>query len=116
VTRKLVVSRRAESDLDEESEYLGRDDPALAERFLSAAKATFVDLAATPGLGRLREFRSARLRGLRSWRIRSFENWLVFYRVVDETVEIVRVLHGARDLDAAFDEDRDGQGQRPDET
>ncbi|MFH1109840.1 MAG: type II toxin-antitoxin system RelE/ParE family toxin [Planctomycetota bacterium] len=107
MTRKLVVSRPAESDLDEESEYLGRDDPALAERFLAAARATFADLAATPGLGRSRGFRAARLRGLRSWRIRGFENWLVFYRVADETVEIVRVLHGARDLDAAFDQDGD---------
>jgi toxin ParE1/3/4 len=115
VTRKLVVSCPAESDLDELSEYLGRDDPALAERFLAAARATFADLAETPGLGRSREFRAARLRGLRSWRIRSFENRLVFYRVADETVEILRVLHGARDLDAAFDEASDVQERRPDE-
>jgi toxin ParE1/3/4 len=44
-----------------------------------------------------------RLHGLRSWRMRGFESWLVFYRVTEEAVEIVRVLHGARDLEAAFE-------------
>ena len=56
-----------------------------------------------PEMGRLREFSNARLRGLRSWRIRGFEHWLVFYRVTDEAVEVVRVLHGARDLEGLFD-------------
>ena len=111
MTGKLVVSRPAESDLDEQSEYLGRDDPSSAERFLAAAYRAFRDLAETPGLGRLRRFRAARLHGLRSWRVRGFDNWLVFYRVTDNAVEIVRVLHGARDLEAAFEEEAGDEHQ-----
>jgi len=100
MSRPLVVAPQAESDLDELAEYLGRDDRRLAERFLAAADATFADLTVTPGLGGLREFRDVRLQSLRSWRIRGFENWLVFYRVTEEGIEVVRVLHGARDLEA----------------
>ncbi len=33
------------------------------------------------------------------------QNYLIFYRAASEGVEIVRVLHGARDLDALFSDD-----------
>ena len=49
-------------------------------------------------VGRLREFRSARLAGLRSWPVPGFPKHLIFYRVDEDLVEVVRVLHGARDL------------------
>ena len=37
--------------------------------------------------------------GLRSLPV---ENYLIFYRVRDDTVEVLRVIHGARDLGAIF--------------
>jgi toxin ParE1/3/4 len=36
---------------------------------------------------------------VRQWRIKNFQDYLVFYRVQDDRVEILRVLHGARDLE-----------------
>lgn len=38
------------------------------------------------------------------WPVPRFENWLIFYRIDDETLTVVRVLHGARELPAALDE------------
>jgi len=35
---------------------------------------------------------------------RPFENYLIFYRVTDEAVEIIRVLHGAMDFESIFSE------------
>jgi len=29
-------------------------------------------------------------------------NYLLFYRHVDDTIELIRVLHGARDIDRLF--------------
>jgi toxin ParE1/3/4 len=101
--RKLVILPRARAELYDGAEYISVENEDLSRRFLAAADATFADLLATPGLGRVREFHGARLHGLRSWRIRGFENWLVFYRVTEEAVEILRVLHGARDLEALFE-------------
>jgi toxin ParE1/3/4 len=107
MSRAVVKKPSALADLCEAAVYLDEQTTGLGDCFLDASETAFEQLTETPGLGRLREFGSPTLKGLRSWRIRGFDNWLVFYRVADETVEIVRVLHGARDLDAAFDQDGD---------
>jgi toxin ParE1/3/4 len=46
-----------------------------------------------------------RLAGLRVGRVEGFEKHLIFYRPGDDGVEIIRVLHGARDIDSVLDED-----------
>ena len=56
-----------------------------------------------PGLGERRETSSPRLEGLRVWRIEGFENHLIFYRPVDDGIEIVRVLHGDADIDSVLE-------------
>ncbi len=60
-----------------------------------------------PGIGERRESRNPRLHGLRIWRVEGFENHLIFYRPADDGIEIVRVLHGARDIDRIFAEEAD---------
>ena len=102
---RILIRPKAQGDLDETADYIGRENPDAALRFLTAAEATFKQLLDTPGLGRIREYLDLRLAGLRSWRIRGFENWLVFYRPADGGIEVVRVLNGARDLGPLFAED-----------
>lgn len=92
-----------EDDLLDAFVHIGLESPAAADRFLVAAERTFRELRDEPGLGRRRDFSESHLADLRSWRIRGFENWLIFYRPVSEGVEIIRVLHGARDLDELFE-------------
>jgi toxin ParE1/3/4 len=41
------------------------------------------------------------LAGLRSYPAGDF---VIFYRILETTVEVVRVLHGRRDIDVIFDE------------
>jgi hypothetical protein len=36
--------------------------------------------------------------------VKQFENWLVLFRVTDENLQILRVLHGARDIDRLGEE------------
>jgi toxin ParE1/3/4 len=93
---------RARRDLVESYAYIGRENADAAERFLDAAEETIRSVVNMPGLGTPREYLNNRLSGLRSVPIRGFRNWLLFYRVVQEHVEVVRVLHGARDLAALF--------------
>jgi toxin ParE1/3/4 len=45
----------------------------------------------------LRTFRS-RASGIRRWPIPEFPKHLIFYRPTDDGVDILRVLHGARDV------------------
>ena len=91
-------SAQAESDLLEACGYLATGSAEVAERFLEAVDSTLDLLRSNPQAGRLRESAAARLAGIRSWLVRGFPSYLVFYRLEAGRVEIVRLLHGARDL------------------
>jgi toxin ParE1/3/4 len=88
------------ADLDELATYIQRDSPQAALRFLQSAQETFELLARMPELGGVFQVTNPRLSGIRVWQVKGFENILVFYRPQGRVVEIVRVLHGARDLTA----------------
>ena len=75
------------------------DDFDAADRFLEAAYGTFQELAKMPGMGCPRTFPHARLRNLRSFRIRGFENYLIFYGPIQDGIEVLHVVHGARNLE-----------------
>ena len=97
---RFTVAPEAKEDLDAIHAYISGDDPDAADRVLEATLATFEELARMPGMGRPRTFTQSGLRGLRSFRVEGYRNYLIFYRPVTNGVEVVRVLHGARDLDA----------------
>lgn len=44
-------------------------------------------------------FQSAALKRVRRWPVKGFDNWLIFYRPKRDGVEILRVIHGARDIE-----------------
>ena len=91
------VSAAARSDLDEIWFYIAQDDPAAADKFIQAIIGKFPKLAGWPEIGRQREELSARLRSLVVGRC------VIFYRPMENGIEVVRVLHGARDLPPLFE-------------
>ena len=96
---RVTKSAKARRDLLEHFVYLGRDSVAAARRFLKAADKAMESLARMPEMGGLWDSRNPALAGLRIWSIRKFKNYLIFYRPVPEGIEVLRVLHGARDID-----------------
>ena len=54
-------------------------------------------------MGERHESPHPRFAGLRVWRIQGFPNHLIFYRPIDGGIEVVRVLHAARDIDRALE-------------
>lgn len=96
--------RLAEEDLAEAYVYIGSDSPASAERLLDAVEHAVAMLLSKPRAGRAREFRSPRAHGMRSWVVSSFENYLIFYRPQPGGIEIVRFVHGARDIASLLDD------------
>lgn len=105
MARSLVEKRpQAIRDLANIAVYLveerGNDD--LAFRFVEAAEASFERLAAMPAMGATREYRDPALAEVRMWRIAGFDNYLIFYRPAVDGIEIIRVLHAKRDIDALF--------------
>lgn len=99
----VTVLPRARADLLESADHLTRESPGLGERFYEAADATFEQLAAMPEMGVVRDFGLPRLAGMRMFRVRDFPQHVVFYRVTAKAVEIVRVLHAARNVAAQFE-------------
>ena len=102
---------RAKLDLEDCANYLAEHGSLqVALRFLECAEATFEILVEHPGFGRQLQLTRPELEGLRSFRVQGFENHLVFYLPRESGIEVVRVLHGARDLEAIFD-GSEGEGE-----
>jgi len=101
---KIVRRARALMDLDEIAEYIGRSNPRAALRFLDAFDQTVAKLAPMPGLGSPYESSHPRLQQVRILPIAGFKKYWVFYRPWKNRIEVLRVLHCARDLDAALEE------------
>lgn len=82
--------------------YLGERNLDAAERFLVAVEKDVALLSDMPRMGAMREFASKKLHGIRSWPISGFGDYLIFYRPTPAAIEILRVIHGARDINAIF--------------
>jgi toxin ParE1/3/4 len=102
--RDLVERPLARSDVVQQYAYIAVENEAAAERFLDAVESTYRQLVRSPEIGHEYTTMNPRLGGIRVWPVRSFRKMLVFYRVSPRAVEVIRVLHGARDIDAIFGE------------
>ncbi len=98
---RVVRHPRALEDISEQARYIADDNPAAAERFVEAAEQAFAMLADMPGMGTPRDY--GRIEGLRMWPVRGFQRHLIFYRPIEGGIEVVRVLHASRDLEALFE-------------
>jgi toxin ParE1/3/4 len=99
VTGRVVKRPRALRDLDEAAGHIQRQSsPERAIRFLRAADSTFARLAGMPGLGTRYEPDEPLFAGLRYALIAPYRTYLVFYRPIPGGIEVLRVLHGARDI------------------
>ena len=101
VTKRPLVIR----DLIELATYIAEDNLDASDRFLAAAEETFKQLASLPQMGKLTQFSHPKLAGVRQQAIKGFRKYLVFYRPAEKGVEILRVIHGARDFEAILEED-----------
>ena len=79
--------------------YLLRDSAAAASQFLRELEDALAGIAQRPAIGSPKYARL--LKGLRFWRLRRFR-YLVFYLQRPSYVDIIRVLHEARDIPAAL--------------
>jgi toxin ParE1/3/4 len=86
----------AEQDYREIWRYIANDNPDAADRLLRKIDSKLHLYAENPRMGTARD---ALAPGLRSF---SVGNYLVFYRIVTGGIELVRVLHGARELKRLF--------------
>ncbi|MDD2760898.1 MAG: type II toxin-antitoxin system RelE/ParE family toxin [Methylomonas sp.] len=90
-------SARAEEDLIELWLYIAQDNPPAADRVLDDIEECFQHLAENPLMGRLRPDIAPELRYF------VVGKYLILYRIMQPNdIQIVRVIHGARDVPNLF--------------
>lgn len=81
----------AERDIYQAMSYIGRRNPGAALRWQIEIYATFDFLAAMPGAGTQRQSAQVKVSMFPK------DGYLIFYQVNEASIDILRVLHAARD-------------------
>jgi toxin ParE1/3/4 len=96
--RRIDLSRAALVDFDNIYDYIARDNPRAAAKVLRSLDESVQLLADQPKLGKVFPHRRLRLRLL------THGDYLVFYRERPGVIEVVRVIHGRRNIPDILDE------------
>jgi len=94
--KQLRLSSLAKSDLGEIWLFIAEDNVSVADRFIDELFSKFLILIEQPILGRDRQDVREGVRSLVCGKL------VIFYKLTEGVVDIVRVLHGARDIENIF--------------
>lgn len=100
--RVVYKQDQAKEDLAGIVDYYAAIRLDLALRFLDAVEATLAGLLEMPGKGSKCEYSNPRYAGMRLYTVNGFEKYVLYYRPLPDGIELIRVLHGARDRDTMF--------------
>lgn len=95
---RYVINVLASQDLNEIADYFAENNIEAGERFFQAFNHKCQQLVAFPNSGKSYESIRPGLRGL------SFERYIIFYRILEDGIEILRVISGRRDFPSMFEE------------
>ncbi len=93
--RRNLISPEAQEDLIEIWEYIAQFSEEVADKTIDSIYQKSILLADSPYLGKARPELDLALRSF------PVEKYVLFYRLIndDSEIEVVRVLHGARDIE-----------------
>jgi addiction module RelE/StbE family toxin len=90
---KIIWSRRALLDVEHIRDYIAQDSPAYAQPFIERLLHTTRHLPLFPQSGRsMPEADDPSVREV------IYQGYRIVYRICPNTIEIVMVVHGSRDL------------------
>jgi toxin ParE1/3/4 len=100
----VTLRPRARRDLLEQFEYFGEEASVdLAERYFAAVDETCALLIRQPRLGTAYDFSIPESAEMRRIPVKGFDNYLTFYQPRPGGIDVIRLLHGARDIDGLFE-------------
>ena len=102
---KVRFTAEARRELRSIGDYIAGHDLDRARSFIRTLRAKAVEIGRSPLAHRVVYCRDGR-----ELRRRVHADYLIFYVVSDDGVDIVRVIHGARDVDALLGADPFGTG------
>jgi toxin ParE1/3/4 len=92
----FILAPSTTRDLDRLSQYFLETNISAGERLFKALNQKFYNLTQFPNLGKLYPHLDPNIRGL------LVEKYIIFYRVTEIQIEIVRVVDGRQDLTKLF--------------
>jgi len=97
---KVSYRQAARDDLIRQFRYylVVQDRPDVAVRFREAVRRTVAALRARPLVGARYQSDNPRLVNLRSWPVENFEANRIYYLLESDVLEVIRILHGSRDI------------------
>jgi toxin ParE1/3/4 len=101
IKRPIIIQ-----DLIAHATYISHENLDAGDRFLYATEATFQQLAKFPAIGKLSGFSNPMLAQVRQYPVKGFKKYIIFYQLHPETVEVIRVLHGAQNLEFILEQDQ----------
>jgi len=96
---RILKRPRAKADLAEIWGYIAEDSEDRADAFIDVIDKKLSTLAENTGIGKARHELGE---GVRSFPV---GRYILFYREIPNGIDVIRVLHSARDLNAVFDRD-----------
>ncbi|MDF5715341.1 MAG: type II toxin-antitoxin system RelE/ParE family toxin [Rhizonema sp. NSF051] len=93
---EYFIAKEASLDLDEILDYFLVRNINAGERFIREFNKKCRNIAQFPNIGRSYTKFDTRLRGI------PLDGYIIFYRVFEDSVVIVRVVSGYRDLNSIF--------------
>src|SRR5437667_4858213 len=101
---KIIIGPRYENDLAEHFAEIFKDKPEPALRFVKVADESAQLLAEMPHVGTPFETDLPHLQGIRGYPMpKHYRNYVIFYRAFDDRIELLTMLHGARDLPSVLE-------------
>lgn len=97
--KRHIISQPAIKDLEEIIDYFSNRNIEAGERFINEFEKKCKNLADFPNMGRSYDDVKPSLRGS------PLAGYIIFYRIVDDGIEIIRVVSGYRNLESLFLED-----------
>lgn len=91
---RVLQTRRARRDLDDIWFYIARDNPERADQFVDSIVVKCESISESPYMGRARPELGSGVRSL------PHEEYIIYYRVSGDGIDVLRVIHGARDISA----------------
>ena len=98
---KLKISKGAAQDLENIWSYIAKNNTRAANNLFDRLREKFAQLAKFPEMGKGREELAVQLRSF------PVGTYLIFYRVMDEGIEIARIIHSSQDVEQIFQNTED---------
>ena len=90
---KVIYAPEADDDIFGIVEFIARDKPEAARNWMRKIRETCDSIATQPKLGEERP--GFGVPGCRSFSVGSY---VIFFRVIEDGIEVARVIHGSRDM------------------